>query len=110
VTAYRLHRTRYTGRDATGAKLWGGRWNSPGKDVLYASSSLALACLEVVVHLRDPDLIPQDYVFTTITFADALVQPWGEDKSSTAQIIKSDVYLVSAATTGWHSGVPSWAV
>ena len=91
MTAYRLHRSRYKGWNATGAKLFGGRWNSAGKDVLYASSSLALASIEVVVHLRDPDLIPQDYVFTTVTVSDALVQHWGEDKSSTALIIKSEV-------------------
>jgi RES domain-containing protein len=35
-----------------GAELSGGRWNSPGTPVVYASASRALACLESVVHLR----------------------------------------------------------
>lgn len=35
----------------TGAKITGGRWNSAGNALVYASSSRALACLETVVHL-----------------------------------------------------------
>jgi RES domain-containing protein len=33
-----------------GAKLYGGRWNNEGIKALYASSSRALALLEVLVH------------------------------------------------------------
>lgn len=36
--------------DGEGAFRFGGRWNSRGVRVVYASSSLALALLEVVVH------------------------------------------------------------
>lgn len=34
-----------------GAKITGGRWNSPGHALLYCSSSIALAALETIVHL-----------------------------------------------------------
>ncbi|MBU3694058.1 MAG: RES domain-containing protein [Rhodocyclaceae bacterium] len=34
-----------------GAKLTGGRWNRVGSPVVYASASIALACLETMVHL-----------------------------------------------------------
>lgn len=34
-----------------GARLTGGRWNRRGKAMVYASSTIALACLETVVHL-----------------------------------------------------------
>lgn len=34
-----------------GAKNTGGRWNSAGNPLVYASSSRALACLETMVHL-----------------------------------------------------------
>ncbi len=43
----------YTADDLTGegARLTGGRWNRKGKAAVYASSSIALACLETLVHL-----------------------------------------------------------
>jgi len=34
-----------------GAQSTGGRWNKKGTPVLYTSGSIALACLETVVHL-----------------------------------------------------------
>ena len=39
------------GLDGEGARLWGGRWNSPGVQMVYCATSLALAALEVLVHL-----------------------------------------------------------
>ena len=44
----------YTADDLTGAgaKATGGRWNRKGRAVLYTSSSVALACLETVVHSK----------------------------------------------------------
>jgi RES domain-containing protein len=44
----------YTADDMTGAgaKATGGRWNLLGTAVVYSSSSIALACLETVVHLN----------------------------------------------------------
>jgi RES domain-containing protein len=36
-----------------GAKLTGGRWNSKGRAVVYASSTIALATLETIAHLGD---------------------------------------------------------
>lgn len=35
-----------------GSRLFGGRWNHPGSSIVYASSSLSLAALEVFVHLH----------------------------------------------------------
>ena len=34
-----------------GARLYGGRWNLPGTAVVYVADSLALAALEVFVHM-----------------------------------------------------------
>lgn len=52
MRVWRLTRPEYApGLDGEGARLWGGRWNSPGVPMVYTASSLALAVLEVLVHL-----------------------------------------------------------
>ena len=45
-----------------GARRFGGRWNSRGVPMVYASSSLALAAIELFVHL-EPNQEPDDLVF-----------------------------------------------
>jgi RES domain-containing protein len=40
--------------DGEGARLRGGRWNHRGTAVVYTSSTLALAALELLVHLSRP--------------------------------------------------------
>jgi len=37
-----------------GARKFGGRWNSPGRPMVYLGSSRALAALEMLVHLTSP--------------------------------------------------------
>ena len=44
-----------------GARRFGGRWNSRGVPMVYSSSSLALAAIELFVHL-EPNLQPTDLV------------------------------------------------
>lgn len=60
---WRICRSRYATEAATGegARLYGGRWNSRGVRVVYASSSLALAAVETFVNL-EPNLRPSDLV------------------------------------------------
>jgi len=41
-----------------GAEEVGGRWNRRGTALLYCSSSIALACLETLVHLVGNDSLP----------------------------------------------------
>jgi RES domain-containing protein len=54
VIAYRLVHTRYsrTAFSGEGASLAGGRWNSLGVRVVYTSSSIALAVLEVLAYRK----------------------------------------------------------
>ncbi len=40
-----------------GALRFGGRWNSPGRRAVYLGGSLALASVELLVHLRVPDVL-----------------------------------------------------
>ncbi|MDQ2868702.1 MAG: RES family NAD+ phosphorylase [Verrucomicrobiota bacterium] len=48
-------RTAFTGE---GASLYEGRWNSAGVRMVYCSENLALAALEILVHMQP--LIPRD--------------------------------------------------
>ena len=63
LKAWRLSKRRYATAAITGegARLLGGRWNSPGVPVVYASLSLSLAVLEVFVHMS-ARAEPDDYV------------------------------------------------
>jgi len=51
-----------------GAALSPGRWNSLDRHIVYSSSSIALACLDTVVHLAgdDPPPYPPQLVRITI--------------------------------------------
>ena len=40
-----------------GALWYGGRWNSPGRRAVYLGGSLALASLELLVHLKVPEVL-----------------------------------------------------
>ena len=45
-----------------GARRTGGRWNSPGEPLVYASETPALACLETMVHLNAAGLPLKRYL------------------------------------------------
>lgn len=86
MIVYRLCKAAYAALDGEGARLWGGRWNSPGRPMVYAAATPSLAVLEVLVHLDLPaELIPDDMVLLTIDVPDdvALDQleetPTGDD-------------------------------
>jgi RES domain-containing protein len=64
IRAWRLTRPEFApGLDGEGARLFGGRWNSRGRPMVYCSGSLSLALLEVWVHLpaaqRRPGSLPE---------------------------------------------------
>jgi RES domain-containing protein len=75
VLAWRLCREPFADLGGEGARLYGGRWNSPGRALVYAASTAALAVLEVRVHLDlPPELLPDDYVLVTIDVNDLPVE------------------------------------
>lgn len=52
---WRLMKARYApGLDGVGARRIGGRWNPPGRGMVYCASNLSLAVLESFVHLPAP--------------------------------------------------------
>jgi RES domain-containing protein len=53
-----------------GARRFGGRWNSRGVPMVYCSSSLALAAIELFIHL-EPAQAPDDLVSISATLPDA---------------------------------------
>ena len=73
ITAWRITKTRHaaTAFDGEGAKIEGGRWNSPGLPVVYVAETAALAALEMLVYI-DASILPP-YVLIPCTFKEALV-------------------------------------
>ncbi len=67
VTIWRLVKARHAGQafDGEGARRYGGRWNSPGTPMVYASESRALAALELLVHVP-ANLLSQPFRFFRI--------------------------------------------
>lgn len=64
---WRVARAPFADLSGEGARLYGGRWNSPGRAMVYTAENPALAILEVRVHLDlAPELIPDDYVLIEI--------------------------------------------
>jgi RES domain-containing protein len=75
ATGWRIVKSRYasTAFDGEGARLYGGRWNSPGKPMVYTSSTISLAVLEVLGHLQEASLL-SSYSLISADFDDALVE------------------------------------
>ena len=72
--AWRIVKAKYaaTAFSGEGAARTGGRWNSRGMRVIYASSTRALAALETLVHLNPP--MKLRYVIIPIKFTAGLVE------------------------------------
>jgi RES domain-containing protein len=62
---FRLVKQKYadTALEGLGAKRHGGRWNSKGIALVYGSDSIALAALELLVHLKRADVLAHYTVF-----------------------------------------------
>jgi RES domain-containing protein len=74
ITAWRIVKARRSANafDGEGARIEGGRWNSPGVPVVYTSQSAALAALEMLVHLGRGAILSA-YVLIPCTFEESLV-------------------------------------
>ncbi len=67
--AWRIVQAHVADRAFTGegARRYGGRWNSKGFAVIYTSSSISLAILEVLVHIPIYDIL-EEYVYIPVEF------------------------------------------
>ncbi len=74
ITAWRIVKAKHAAEafDGEGARVEGGRWNSPGIPVVYTSQSAALAALEMLVHLGHGSTLLA-YVLIPCTFDEAAV-------------------------------------
>jgi RES domain-containing protein len=74
TTAWRIVKRRHveSAFDGEGARRYGGRWNSPGTSVVYASETRALCLLEVLAGIRSVKPL-EAYVIIPATFEDSLV-------------------------------------
>src|SRR5215469_7191612 len=72
--AWRIVKARHaaTAFSGEGAAISGGRWNSPGIKVVYASLTQSLAVLENLVHISPP--VRFEYVRFRVEFDDSLAE------------------------------------
>jgi RES domain-containing protein len=75
ITAWRIYKKRHarTAFTGEGARMYGGRWNSPGNAVIYLAQSQALAALEMLVHLESADVL-RHYQIRPVTFSSTMVE------------------------------------
>jgi len=88
--------------DGEGARLHGGRWNSPGMPVVYTAGSRALAVLELLVW-TDPDTLPAELHLFEIDVPDEAVAvaelppDWQRPRHSACREL-GDAWAASART------------
>ncbi|MGA2050940.1 MAG: RES family NAD+ phosphorylase [Terracidiphilus sp.] len=68
MKVWRICRAPYAAEafSGEGARRYGGRWNSRGVPMVYTSTSLSLAAIELFVHL-EPAQLPEDLVYLSAT-------------------------------------------
>jgi len=72
MLVYRLTKEKYKDSlSGKGAAIRGGRWNSPGIELIYTASNRALAMTEVAVHVTF-EMMPNTYWMIEIEIPDAL--------------------------------------
>jgi len=79
VWAYRISRAKYSRSkkqilSGKGAEMFGGRWNSPRRAVVYSSGSASLATLEVIIHLNNPKVL-HAYKIIELEIPEDLIMP-----------------------------------
>ncbi len=106
ITDRKYERSAFTGE---GARLFGGRWNSPGTAMIYTSESQSHAVLELLVHLDTPELLGDFVVFpievdeSLITSLDHLTLPpnWNDDPVPASVQALGDVWAASRSSVGY---------
>jgi RES domain-containing protein len=104
VRLYRIADARFQPESGGGARLYGGRWNSPGRAVIYASTTYAGAMLEKLVHTGRQ--IPKHQVCVTFDSPDDLsvttldvkaISSWSDEDYRVSRQA-GDAWLIAAQT------------
>lgn len=91
MEAWRLCRRVHANLTGEGARHFGGRWNSPGRSMVYLAEHPALAVLELRVHLDLPiELLPVDFVLMRVALPDS---PVTAEQMPEATVIAGDLWL-----------------
>lgn len=64
LRSFRIADPRHPLLDGTGAMLYGARWNSPGRRVIYAAETYAGGLLEILVHASGT--VPRRHAYIVI--------------------------------------------
>ena len=80
MIAWRTCKLRHDPFDGMGAALQGGRWNSPGRAVVYAADSFAGSLLEILAHSVRPRTLPGPHHAVRIDIPDDLVEHLDETR------------------------------
>ncbi|MBI2379189.1 MAG: RES family NAD+ phosphorylase [Gammaproteobacteria bacterium] len=113
LTAWRICKTEWVERafDGEGARLYGGRWNSAGRSMVYTAGTLSLAALEMLVHLEAGDLergysvVPVTFDAELATDLTALPRDWREDPAPVSTREAGDAWLLAGKSAALR--VPS---
>jgi RES domain-containing protein len=75
IRSWRLVKTRYVRHafDGEGARLYGGRWSSPGLAAVYTSATASLAVLEVFANAQRRAELLSRFQLLSCTFEESLV-------------------------------------
>ncbi len=98
--AWRIADGRFDPFSPVGALLVGGRWNSPGLGVIYASRSYAGAMLECLAH-AGIGRVPRTHVAVEIAIAQALAVERHDDSSLPAGWDRADLRVARAFGDAW---------
>ncbi len=100
----RLHDPRSAPLDATGARMYGGRWNSPGAEVVYAALSYGGAVLETRVHANVRTPPPREIAVITIPAEVRVAElrsadvPGWDDADQSASRSAGDAWIAAGRT------------
>ena len=78
TSGYRIVAPKWsdTALSGVGAKKFGGRWNSPGRSLVYLGGSRALSALELLVHLTTPMSRAKIYHLVQVEIPNDLISPY----------------------------------